>query len=83
MTSWLTTVMTRRVPLSRHIGAGYDADMRRMAHELSMMEQAPAAPRRTRRVKIGGRTDAASSFRAYPNHAERMADRHHPAMSTR
>ena len=43
MTSWLTTVMTRRVPLSRHIGAGYDADMRRMAHELSMMEQAPAA----------------------------------------
>ena len=39
MTNWLNTLMTRRNPSTRHLGAGMDADTLRMAHELSLMEQ--------------------------------------------
>lgn len=81
MTNWLSTVITRRTPSSRHIGAGMDADMLRMAHELSLMEQG-AKSARVRRSGTPG-PGRGRSFRAYPNHVERMADRSQHILSTR
>lgn len=84
MTTWLSTVMTHRPRIARHLGAGYDADMRRMAAELALMDQGGkrahvAETARTRSV-FGGKEE---SMRVYPERSTRMADRQHMTLSMR
>ena len=55
MTNWLSTLMTRRDPSTRHLGAGMDADMLRMAHELSLMEQGATKTERLELLRSSSR----------------------------
>ena len=82
MTNWLNTVITRRNRSSRHVGAGLDSDMLRTAHELSLMEQGSSKHARTRAPRTAG-PGRDRSFRTYPDHVERMADRSQHILSTR
>ena len=52
MTNWLNTLMTRRNPSTRHLGAGMDADTLRMAHELSLMEQGATKAERLELLRV-------------------------------
>lgn len=93
MTNWLTTVMTRRSSSTRHLGAGMDADIIRMAHELSLMSQRspkagadrPEHRDHAARRHLSGiaRTRVDDSYETYPAGYRRMADRYHPTLSTR
>ncbi len=87
MTNWLSTVLTRRPSSSRHVGAGFDADMMRMAHELSLMaQQSPKSGThsRTSSDRIAtSREGVTESYKVYPSAVRRMPDRYHPTLSTR
>lgn len=87
MTNWLSTVLTRRPSSSRHVGAGFDADMLRMAHELSLMAQQSPKPGAHSRASsdrvVTSRDGAAESYKVYPSAVRRMPDRYHPTLSTR
>ena len=85
MTNWLSTVLTRRPSSSRHVGAGFDADMMRMAHELSLMaQQSPKSGSHSPSDRIAtSREGVTESYNVYPSAVRRMPDRYHPTLSTR
>ena len=75
MTNWLNTLITRRDPSTRHLGAGMDSDMLRMAHELSLMEQGATKAERLELLRSSSRSKkpAAKDF-----HLAHRTDRYVP-----
>lgn len=81
--AWMNTVIDRRIWTARHTGAGYDADMKRMAAELNVMAQDDKVSRLRRARKTIVSPARKESLAKYPSHQVSMADRHHANLSSR
>ena len=78
MTNWLNTLMTRRNPSTRHLGAGMDADTLRMAHELSLMEQGATKAERLELLRSSSRAKKTAKDDFY---VQRRTDRYVPVVT--
>lgn len=81
--TWMNTVIDRRIWTARHTGASYDADMKRMAAELSVMAQDDKATRLRRARKTILSPAREESMAKYPSRRVTMADRQHANLSSR
>ena len=79
MTNWLNTLMTRRNPSTRHLGAGMDADTLRMAHELSLMEQGATKAERLELLRSSSRAQKAAKKDDFD--LQRRTDRYVPVVT--
>lgn len=75
--TWMTQILNRRSPSTRHWGAPADADMSRMAAELSLMSQ----DEHLGRLERADSADGTPHFT--PPYQHGMTDRFRPQLSTR
>lgn len=76
MTTWISALMDRRSPSTRHWGAPADADLMRMAHELSLMDQGSKAERIARAART-------ATPRRHAHGTERVSGHHHSTLTPR